>query len=364
MRLAWLLSAVAAAVMFATGCGGDRGDRPSQQQASHIPRVEFAVPTAIRAPSTVSVPLGGAPGPLVAADEGVWVTVNRGERGDHRIVRIDPATNRVAAKIPVDGSPHRIAAGEGSVWVTGDFGRGGDVLHRIDPETNRVVATIPFPGRSAGPVATGHGAVWLVLTGDEAATVSLARIDPRTNKVGLTIPLEAGAARHSFDELAVSDGAVWVLALEGLDSPGDVLRVDPTSGRIAARIEADALNTGGGPGGLWITGCVDCDEYRSTFFAQEVNANANASVGRRIAIRDVSSSPLFVGDESVWFSGHGGDVGTVVFRLDPETHAIEEFLRVGHFVQSGMAFDVQNTAVWIGRVVPPSVVRVQLDGRS
>jgi hypothetical protein len=241
--------------MLATGCG----EQPSQEPARETGRLEFADPIEIRVPATVSIPVGGGPPvDVVAGDEGVWVTVDRGAR-DSRALRIDPATDRVVASVPVEGS-----------------------------------------------------------------------------------------------------GAVWVLALEGLDSPGDVVRVDPESGRV----RAEALNTGAGPGGLWITGCVDCDGYRSTFFMQEIETGANAPVGPRIALRKMGSSPLFVGHDSVWFLGYGEDEGTVAIRLDPETHAVEELLRLGDFVHRGTAFDREHMAIWIARAAPASVVRVALDGPS
>jgi DNA-binding beta-propeller fold protein YncE len=279
--------------------------------------------------------------------------VDGGQEGD-RVVRIDPAVNRVVASVPVEGDPYELAAGEGSVWVTGNSAESGDVLHRIDPRTNRVVATMAFPRDSTAAIAAGEGAAWVV------RSRSLVRIDLDTNEVALTIPLEAGPVRHNFDELAFSQGAVWVLALVGLDSPGDVIRVDPESNRVATRVETKALDMGAGPGGLWITGCVDCDEYRDTFFAQEIEAGAGAPVGPGIAVDKVGFGLLFVGEESVWFAGHGRNGDTIAFRLNAETHAVEQFLRLGDFPYPGIAFEAENQAIWVARPAPASVVRVDL----
>jgi hypothetical protein len=284
---------VAAAVV---GCGSDGGGKPTAPPAQEAAGIEFESPASVSSPSTVAIDLDGHPGAIVAAEEGVWVAVYGGDAGD-RVVRIDPDTNQVAASVPVQGDPYELAAGEGSVWVTGNSAESGDVLHRIDPRTNRVVATMAFPRDSTAAIAAGEGAAWVV------RSASLARVDLETNEVALTIPLEAGPVRHNFDELAVSRGAVWVLALEGLDHPGDVIRVDPESNRVAARVQAEALNMGVGPGGLWIAGCVDCDEHRKTSFAQEIDIDANAPVGPRLAIEQVSSGPLFVGEGSAWFGG-------------------------------------------------------------
>jgi hypothetical protein len=268
-------------------------------------------------PAVVEIELDGHPGGIVAGGEGVWVTVDRGPH-DSRVARIDPATNEIVATVPVTGSPFEIAAGEGSVWVTGNSERGGDVLHRIDPRTNRVVATTAFPRDSTSAMAAGKGAVWLVRSD------SLARVDPETTEVVHTIPLEPGPRRHNFDRLAVGHGAVWVLALEGLDHPGEVLRVDPETHRIAATIPARALGMGIGPGGVWITGCVDCDEHRDTFFAQEIDIDANEPVGPRLAIERVASGPLFVGEDAAWFGGYDRHADAVAFTLDRHSHTVEE----------------------------------------
>jgi hypothetical protein len=78
---------------------------------------------------------------------GVWV----GVWATGRLVCIDPASNRVVARIPVgrpQESPIAIAADARAVWVV-DFGD-ARVL-RIDPVTNRVVARIPVRGVGGPP---------------------------------------------------------------------------------------------------------------------------------------------------------------------------------------------------------------------
>jgi hypothetical protein len=348
-RLALTLVALAL-----VACGSDGAGTTSTVPSREAARIEFLSPTSVSSPPALEIELDGHPVGVVAGDEGVWVTVDRGPR-DSVVARIDPATNEIVATVPVTGSPFEIAAGEGSVWVTGNSERAGDMLHRIDPRTNRVVSTTAFPRDSTGAMAAGEGAVWLVRSD------SLDRVDPETAEVADTIPLEPAPRRHNFDQLAVGHGAVWVLALEGLDHPGDLLRIDPETHRIAATIPAGALGMGIGPGGVWIAGCVDCDEHRDTFFAQEIDIDANAPVGPRLAIDRVGSGPLFVGEDAAWFGGYDRNAHAIAFRLDPDTHTIDEFLRIGRFIFSGMAFDARNEATWIARAAPASVIRVELD---
>lgn len=357
------LPAVLTAVALATGCGSDGGGRSPRQHEVKVAPVEFASPSSIISPSTAAIEVGGVPGDIVAADEGVWATVNRNEK-DSEVVRIDPATNRVTATVPVEGNPFDIAAAEGAVWVTGNFADGGDLLHRIDPETNRVVATISFPGSYAQPLAGGEGSVWLLLTDRRERSVSLARIDPETNEVAAMVPIRLRQEVSYIDGLIAAHGAVWILALGtgpgGYEGPGDILRFDPDSNRVEATIPAEALSMGAGPGGLWVSGCVDRDEHRDTFFAQEIDTETNMPTGPRTAVDEVGFGPLFVGEDSVWFSGYGPEEDTIAFRVDPDKPAVEEFLSVGDFYHSGTAFDEHNQAIWIARAAPASVVRVDL----
>ena len=141
----------------------------------------------------------------------VWIT-NTGpanNRGHGSVQRIDPATNRVVSTIPVGPTPRFLAAGEGGVWT---LNQGDGSVSRIDPASNRMVATIPVgvegPG---GDIATGAGLVWV-----RAKKVLLSTIDPMTNRVSERFgpPAGSGAVRvaGNFVWVTAHDiGTVWVL---------------------------------------------------------------------------------------------------------------------------------------------------------
>ena len=79
----------------------------------------------------------------MAQGEGaVWVI---GDAADRRLWRIDPERHRIEATIDLGFPPGGVAAGSGAVWVTDEL---GDRVVRIDPATNRVVGVIPV-GRGA-----------------------------------------------------------------------------------------------------------------------------------------------------------------------------------------------------------------------
>ena len=133
--------------------------------------------------------------------------------------RIDPATNRVIAKIPVAAGSFAAAFDFGSVWITTTA---ANSVSRIDPATNTVVATIPV-----GPVprflAAGEGGVWTLNQGDGTVT----RIDPATNTVSATI---AAGVPGGGGDIATGGGLVWVRA-----KPVLLLVIDPATNQVVRR---------------------------------------------------------------------------------------------------------------------------------
>jgi PQQ-like domain len=192
-------------------------------------------------------PVAAGLSPLAPGFGAVWTADPiRGQ-----ILRIDPATRRVAARIPVHAEAV-VATGAGAVWaLAGDLLYAGDKgpvrLLRIDPATNRIVTRIPMrtpAGAAFAPLELqiDQGVVWVV-----GATGAL-RIDPRRNVADRFVPLGESARG------AVTDGdGVWVLALDGR-----LRRLDALSGRAAgkARVHttADSHLFGGPPGTLTVIG--------------------------------------------------------------------------------------------------------------
>ena len=112
----------------------------------------------------------GVPTDVVAAPSAVWVAM-----GHDGVVRVDPSTNDVVARIHPGGSVTRLARGLGAVWALDLF---GERLLRIDPGTNRVVRSIRV-GPLPSAVAIGHGLVWVASQLDS----TVAGIDPRSGQV-------------------------------------------------------------------------------------------------------------------------------------------------------------------------------------
>jgi YVTN family beta-propeller protein len=127
----------------------------------------------------------------------VWIRNANFEPGGG-LWRVEPATNRVTAKIPLSFYPFGLAVGEGGVWTADSE---TDTLVRIDPATNRIAKRVPV-GNAPLDVAVGFGSVWVANFAD--GTVS--RVDPTLERVVATIKVGL-----TPEHLAVGADGVWVI---------------------------------------------------------------------------------------------------------------------------------------------------------
>lgn len=100
--------------------------------------------------------VGLGPRFLDVGEGGVWVMNQR----DGSVSHIDPTSNRVVATTPVDADAifgGDIFVGEGFVWLRGSAA----MVAQIDPATDRVVARIGSAKASGGAHA-GEGQLWIV----------------------------------------------------------------------------------------------------------------------------------------------------------------------------------------------------------
>ena len=211
------------------GCGGE-------DEAAHAPpnvaaRIEVAEP--------IGVTVGAG---------SLWVA----SFADSAVVRIDPATRQVVARIPVGKGPigvgfARLCLERRLVGWDGDSNRSCDepggrdhrrrrrpeecvgtrvtldvqqvrVGLRIHPATNREIARIDVAPELRYLAATSD-AIW-VASFDES---TLHRIDPETNMVVRTVPAGSGP-----QGVAAGEGSLWVASYD----TAEVLELDPVSGAV------------------------------------------------------------------------------------------------------------------------------------
>ncbi len=141
---------------------------------------------------------------------GVWVVCCGGETflGPSRLVRVDPASNRVVAQVLLDGLPDAVGVGPSGVWVRAAAGP----VWRIDPVSNRVVAKVTIPhglSGTRGSVLVGHDAVWV----SDPASRTVVRIDPRSNRVVGRVEVGGSPLAATEDGTVVAASGGRVLGL-------------------------------------------------------------------------------------------------------------------------------------------------------
>jgi virginiamycin B lyase len=274
--------------------GGDvwvAGDNPTWV-------TRWVTPTNPMTRETPTIALPAAPTRLAVTEDAVWVLTP----ADNNVVRIDPATNQVVATIPVGRAPSGLAVGAGAVWVS----RHSDgAVVRIDPATNQVVATIAV-GRAPGAMTVAGGVVWVALPQG-----GLGRIDPASNRSTVV-----GVPRCCAGELAAGEAALWV-ANRG---DGTLVRVDPGTGRVAARVLLPRT-------------------------------------------REQRPHQVAVGDGAVWVTSASTRRGTanLLWRVDPASNLVAGTLDLGPTSAGGIPNSVAagNGAVWVGGMTKGSIVRLE-----
>jgi YVTN family beta-propeller protein len=262
---------------------------------SRVVRID---PAANRVAASVAVPRGQAT--LAVGAGAVWVASS----SDNSVSKIDPATNRVAATIDVGRQPSGIAVAAGSVWVANGL---DDTVSRIDPASNQVVARIPILGQgSAFSLAAAGGSVWV------SGNHGLHRIDPAGNRV---TPVDVCCG-----EVAAGAGGLWMAM--GMDRA--VLRVDPATGRVLARILVPPT---GGPeapfgiaaagGAVWVTSETPRPEPGDASLLWRVDAAGNRFAGTlRVGTvgRNHVTPTVAAGQGAVWVTVGDADA---VLRIRP-----------------------------------------------
>ena len=152
---------------------------------------------------------------IAAGEGGVWVVST-----DHRLVRVDPVTNRADPDpwtLPEGAAAAR--AGLGALWVTVAL---TDSLLKISPTDPRTSQSIKV-GDAPRFLAIGEDAVWVMNQGDG----SVSRVDAAGTVVATIevsdVPIQGG-------DIAVGGESVWVRTEQDL-----VVRIDPRTNAVNAR---------------------------------------------------------------------------------------------------------------------------------
>jgi hypothetical protein len=250
--------------------------------------------------SAGSVSVGPSPAALLSYDGSLWVA------GDGYVARLDSRTGQVQRRIAVSGKvigTAQMAAGVNSVWVSYT---GSSRLLRIDPATNKLVAQIDLPGRPAGGgVAFVDGRVW-VSQDARGPRGDVVAINPRTDRIdGSPVRVGAGPAK-----LASGLGSLWV---QNTSSPhGAISQIDP--GTRTAR----SLPFAGGPsvgfGSVWVT-----PESFSADSGPPIRRYAPATRTVITSIRVPRATAIAFGESRVWVITYPRSRSSRTFQPVPRT---------------------------------------------
>jgi outer membrane protein assembly factor BamB len=272
---------------------------------------------------------GSGLGAVSGAAGDAWVD----ERWAQQILRLDGRDGRVLARIPVDGRVS-MSAGAGALWALQSGGGYSRSLHgpllRIDPATNRVAARIrvrtPADERVVGfGVVAARDAVWIWGPRD------LLRVEPRSNRVVQAIAV--GDDRGELTGLALAGRTPLATTADG-----HLLRFDPATGAelaaIPLRLPGPAVRRAGA-GRLLVTA-------RGSVAAVDPGSGR---VGWRTRL-GFRVGTVLESHGLVWV--HGGnthDAGDRLWALDAHTGAVRGSLRLPAFGTFGMA--AVDGGLWI-----------------
>ena len=318
-------------------------------------------PTTTVAAGPVAAKIGVGRGMVAVAVGAGKVWVLRGGS----VVRVDPRTNRVTARIPAaaagDFWDGRFALGTDALWL----GAGEDTI-RIDTRTGQ-----PSRVRAAAWAVAPDG-LWSCRTGGQGRRGRLVRVDPRTLVETIRIPVPACPAA-----LLAERGRVWAIDERGRQ----VLRVDAASGKVRqiglpvapfsiSPTGPAAVTLAVGEGAVWALS----DQVESpTRLGARVGlgvvridpASARVTGVTPLTNLDTTGQALAVGGGGVWVVGvpvaqQGGEPGSfVVDRVDPRSGQLLGSFAVGRF-GFGPLLAVGFGALWFAAFESGQLLRVDL----
>jgi hypothetical protein len=235
----------------------------------------------------------GDPVALVATTDSIWVTAV----AKYEIDQIDPTTNQVAGSIPfgkVEGADfftNVMVGDDNNMWVW-DYDRG--IALRIDLKKKQVAATY----QNILPAAVENGSLWAWDAQHSDGASNLLKIDPATDQVIAKIPLD------KVNPLPASTkNSIW------FGHGQNLIRIDPATNQLIASIDLGMGNQASGgtliDDNIWADygpakGPPDCHDLKQAFLIK-VDPNTNSILGK-IGL-DCPGNVFLMGDVIWVFSG-------------------------------------------------------------
>jgi hypothetical protein len=207
-------------------------------------------------------------------------------------------------------------------------------------------------------------AVAITRPSDEAGewTGNLVRVDTATNEAVAEIPLGPQVAGYE-DEVMVGAGSVWVLGVrwfekEDAEYGSDLIRVDPATNGIVARIPVGGFHMVMGADEVWVR-----------FIADGVfDTYGERGLWTRVDLRTSEQSQPFelgtdglriVTPDALWSVGYDDEQHNVrVSSLDPQTLEVEARSDPIRSLFTDAVLDPASRTVWVSAIY--SVVRLDI----
>lgn len=256
-----------------------------------------------------------------------------------KLVRVNPETHAIVAKIPASGNFCHAAPNAKIMWVASVF---DGKLYRIDATTNEVTGTfaVPISSGSEGSFAVTDSGVWVITNNGGTSSGTLSRVDPTTGQVVADIPVAADS--HG---IAAAGAFVWVSSSAG----NSVTQVDPRTNIVVATIPVDKgpRFIAGGEGGVWAL-------CQGTGTVAHIDAETGALVGHIDTKTPGGGGDIAVGEGYVWVT----TFGRPVTRIDPKYGKVLEQFQgsgFGDAIRAGVGY-VWVSGGHLSQIKPAAIV--------
>ena len=256
------------------------------------------------------------------------------------LVRIDATTGEILARVPIR-RPTQVATDGRSVWVLSGGTFGGSALFQVEAATNAIkgVSDPGLLGIAPNQLAVAGGSAWLGNDAGQAYRFAPGAITGEATRFKVKSP--------GFLWPVAAAGSLWVSCCR---LPPALLRVDPATGRVLARIERVGRVVASGTGFLW---ALDRDEGPRLV---RIDTETHETVP--IGALGFLWTDLTVADGAVWASSREDDA---IVRLDPFTGNEIERIRVGGTRGELGAIAAGAGAVWATIGATGTVARYDIE---
>jgi hypothetical protein len=345
-----VVAAVIAIVLLLPAVAGAQTSEPTMTSAAPATSLLVDHAKKISLPGRAGTEMGG-PWDVAATNNAVWVLSPLAAE----VVRLDPRTNRIAArvKLPAPGCdpascrvPDHIVATARDVWIVNNST--GTLVH-VDARRNKVAGTFAVTPGVFGQALPDASGVWIT---PEVSVGDVVHVDARTHKVTDTV--HVGVA--PVGPAAIVDGTLWVGGVVNHPeaSPDETLyQVDLKTNTVVGTLPG-AAGLGVRVGDeLWLN--------RFSFGALFTAVDGHTGAHRRDVLLDGVAGFQSAGGGSVWVRLFRPGGTQWIIQLDPATGSTVRYDLPASNHLGGLAFS--HRSLWVTDWDANSVYRMPVPVR-